>query len=214
MKLNADVDDLLDAFQLVRIVECENLEKWLSVKSEINEVEQSILEAKRLRLLQEGDGWNEEELKMHFLAFLFDVVDFNEAHKIKLFFERPLSAVIEDYELSVVCDAVLASPKGLGKMKEPYFFLQEFKKQKSLGDAEGQMLAAMLIAKAQNPKNKPVYGCWIQGRYWIFTILHDNNYCVSKSYDATQKEDLLQIVCILKELKAIILRGLVGQSVE
>ncbi|MEN9611880.1 MAG: hypothetical protein RLZZ628_2694 [Bacteroidota bacterium] len=50
---------------------------------------------------------------------------------------------------------------GLNTPTKPYFFMQEFKKgKKSVDDAEGQMLVAMLIAQTLNADKKPVYG-WL-----------------------------------------------------
>jgi hypothetical protein len=206
IKLKSDIEDVLDAFHLKRNTKCALLDSWLGVVSEFTESQKQVLELKRTLLLEEGEFWNEEELKMQFLAFLFDIANINEKDKIKLFFERPLTAVLNGYELSVVCDAMVATPKGIGKPKRPYFFLQEFKKQKNAPDAEGQMLMAMLIAQAENGNENPIYGCWIQGRNWIFTTLHQNNYCVSKQFDAIDKDDLFTIMSALRELKVIILK--------
>jgi hypothetical protein len=112
---------------------------------------------------------------------------------------------VRETEISVICDAFLASPLGINTPKKPYFFLQEFKKgKKSQDDAEGQMLIAMLIAQELNKDDNPVYGCYLQGRYWYFsTLLHDN-YCLSRSFDATQPLELAQIIHILQNLKNII----------
>ena len=212
IKLKSDIDDILDAFALKRNTHAELLDSWLSYKIELSPVHEEILEKKRLLLIEEGDGWNEEELKMQFLAFLFDIVDINAKDKIKLFYERPLSAVIDKYELSVVCDAMVATPKGIGKPKKPYFFLQEFKKQKNAPDAEGQMLMAMLVAQHENKNQETVYGCWIQGKNWIFTTLHEKNYCISKQFDASEKEDLYQIIYTLKHLKVLILKQIEAEA--
>lgn len=208
IKLKSDIEDVLDAFQLNRNIGCELLDIWLSKEHQLTENEISVLERKRFSLQQEGDFWNEEELKMRFLAFLFDIANLDEPNKIKLFFERPLSAIIGKYELGVICDAMMATPRGVGKPQQPFFFLQEFKKQKNADDAEGQMLTAMLIAQAKNESKIPIYGCWIQGRYWIFSVLNNQDYCVSKSFDATEKEDLLSIIYALKELKTLVLNQL------
>ena len=92
-----------------------------------------------------------------------------------------------------------------GRPKSPYFFLQEFKKgKKSADDAEGQMLAAMLIAQVQNADNNPIYGCYLMGKDWYFTTLHEKNYCFSKSYDATQSQQLAEILYILSNLKNVL----------
>jgi hypothetical protein len=66
----------------------------------------------------------------------------------------------------------------------------------------------MLIAQHKNANEKPIYGCYIQGKFWVFTTLHDKNYCVSRAYDATQQADLYQIIFILRQLKHIILTEL------
>ncbi len=205
-KLSYDTEDILDAFALKRGVDgCELLDTWLAYQTNFSAVEEQVLETKRVALKREGEFWNEEELKMQFIAFLFDIAAINEPDKFKLFYERPLSAVLDGYDLSVICDAMVATPKGIGKPKKPYFFLQEFKKQKNAPDAEGQLLTAMLLAQNENGNDLPVYGCYLQGKHWTFATLHNKNYCVSSSYDATQKPDLYQIVYALRHLKQLIL---------
>lgn len=208
IRLKSDIDDIFDAFAFKRSTKCEILNHWFSTTSKLTEIQEAILEEKRLLLIEEGDGWNEEELKMQFLAFLLDIVRINEPDKIKLFYERPLSAIIDNYELNVICDAMVATPKGIGKPKKPYFFLQEFKKQKNAPDAEGQMLMAMLVAQHENQNNFPIYGCYLQGKNWTFATLHEKNYCVSQQFDATKKDDLYQIIYALKHLKIMILKQL------
>jgi hypothetical protein len=67
------------------------------------------------------------------------------------------------------------------------------------------MLSAMILAQDLNNDQKPMYGCWLQGKFWNFTTLIGRDYCVSKTYDATDMEDLHQIVFILRKLKDLIL---------
>jgi hypothetical protein len=67
------------------------------------------------------------------------------------------------------------------------------------------MLAAMILAQELNQDGKPIYGCWLQGKVWNFTTLIGRDYCVSRLYDATNPEDLRQIVFILRKLKDLIL---------
>jgi hypothetical protein len=101
---------------------------------------------------------------------------------------------------------MIATPMKSGRPKHPYFFLQEFKKSKGDNhDAEGQMLAAMILAQEINQDQKPLYGSWVQGVNWRFTVLRGTEYCVSRAYDATNASDLLQIVFILQRLKALVL---------
>lgn len=207
IKLILDAEDVLDAFSLKRNIGCALLDEWLDYQTKLDSTDEKLLEKKRLLLQEEGEYWNEEELKMKFLALLFEIADMTVPDKIKLFYERPLFAVIDGYEINVVCDAMLAVPKGVGKPQKPYFFLQEFKKQKGKSqDAEGQMLAAMVVAQFENSNQKPIYGSYVQGKYWTFSTLHNKNYCVSNSFDATNIEHLQKIVFALRNIKNLVLK--------
>jgi hypothetical protein len=126
--------------------------------------------------------------------------------KISVFYERKLSGKVNDISISLIVDCMLANETHSGRPKSPYFFLQEYKN--SLGDShdpEGQMLAAMILAQELNQDGKPLFGCWIQGRFWYFTTLINKEYCVSKPFDATEADELLKIVFILRNLKDLIL---------
>lgn len=201
-KYHYHIDYILHYFNLERGTSCAVLDRWLSVKAASNYQLPDLLAQKRIVLEQECDLWNEEELKMLFVSPLFSLINIEVPHKIKLFFERSITTVIDNLPLKIVCDAFLATPIGISTPDKPYFFLQEFKKSKnSHDDAEGQMLLAMLIAQNINADNKPIYGCYLQGRHWYFSTLQDKNYCISKAYDATQTADLVQIIHILESLK-------------
>jgi hypothetical protein len=104
---------------------------------------------------------------------------------------------------------MIATPFGVNTPLKPYFFLQEFKKQRNAPDAEGQMLAAMLVAQQINDNEKPIYGCFLQGKNWTFTTLQQQNYCISRQYDATQPTELSHILGVLLHLKHIILTELI-----
>jgi hypothetical protein len=204
-KLKYDTDQILGYFELKRGNNCEILNKLTDVNIHPNFEIPGILEKQRQKLELEGDLWNEEELKMHFLSFVFVVADFEVYNKMKLFYERSISATVQDTLLTVKCDALLAAPYGINTPQKPYFFMQEFKKgKKSNDDAEGQMLTAMLIAQAINNNDQPVYSCYLLGKDWHFTTLHQKDYCFSKSYDATQTQELVQILHILGNLKNVI----------
>jgi hypothetical protein len=51
---------------------------------------------------------------------------------------------------------------------------------------------------------KPLYGCYNIGRIWFFVILAGKEYSVSRAYDATQTDDLADMVAILKKVKVYI----------
>lgn len=205
-KLAIDTDTLLDTFQITRRLVCPHLENWLSAEAILTPFQAQLLDIIHQKAMFKIGGWNEEELKMKFISHLFLIADIEVEHKIATFFERPLSAVIGQHKLAVICDCMVATPKGFTTPKMPYFFLQEFKKQKGdTYDPEGQMLAAMLIAQHLNQDKKPLYGAWLVGSIWYFTVLQGQDYCVSLAFDANDKKDLLKIICILKQLKDFIL---------
>ncbi len=207
IKLNHyDGSEVLERFNIKKNMICPTLKEWLTVQGDLTSVELGILEDVRFDLERAGRYWNEEELKINFIAFVFYLAKINVVDKIQVFFERPLTGNVDNISISVKVDAMIASPTPANRPKVPYFFLQEFKR--SLGDdhdPEGQMLAAMILAQELNHDNIPIYGCWLQGKFWNFTTLIGRDYCVSKSYDATDMEDLHQIVFILRKLKDLIL---------
>jgi hypothetical protein len=206
--LKYDANHIIGIHQLKFGVECEILDKLTNAIGVIDPKYVDFLEENRRALQLRGTYWNEKELKMLFLADIFKYAKLREENKVDVFYERKLSWEFNGKPESVTCDCLLAKPFGVYAPDVPYFFLQAFKKQKQNEDAEGQMLLAMLISQHKNANGKPIYGCYIQGKNWVFTTLHDKNYCVSRQYDATQKADLYQIIFILRQLKHIILTEL------
>jgi hypothetical protein len=206
-KLNHyDVYEVIDTFDIDKNFSCQILKNWLDTIGNLNAFEEELIERVRLKLEMKWDEWNEEELKMNFISFVFFVAQIEEPRRISTFYERKLAGEVANVSISLVVDCMLASPTKSGQPKSPYFFLQEFKR--SLGDShdpEGQMLAAMILAQELNQDNKPLYGCWLQGRIWHFTVLNGSEYCVSHPFDASSREDLHKIVFILRKLKELIL---------
>ncbi len=207
-KLNHyDVFEVIDTFEIDKIVNCQILKKWLDISQDkLSPLETELMELVRAKLEIKWDEWNEEELKMNFISFVLFLAHIDEPKRISTFYERRLSGIVNDIEISLVVDCMFASPTKSGQPKSPYFFMQEFKR--SLGDShdpEGQMLAAMILAQDKNADEKPLFGCWIQGKIWYFTILNGTEYCVSRTFDASNPNDIHQIVFILRKLKELIL---------
>ena len=204
-KLSYDTDEVLAVFQLKRKQGSQKLSVWLQNSIPISEKWAEIIEDSRQELKTRGNSWNEEKLKMNFLSILFKCADIYKEDVYSIFYETPLSKELKGYSLSVVCDSLVAKPKGVDSPDIPYFFFQEFKQQKGkYADAEGQMLQAMLIAQAKNGNGKPLYGCYIQGKNWTFAILDGAEYSVSDEYDATEAKELETILSALVRLKTII----------
>jgi hypothetical protein len=199
--------DMLNTFGIRTVSDCEELDNWLKTNDSVTDFEEKMLDMALKRYADLGRGWNEEELKMHFISTIFNVADPNIANVCKTYFERPLEGIVNNYALHVVTDCMIASPKLGGDPNKPYFFLQEFKQAQRFGrtDPQGQMLAAMLLAQQINADEKYLYGCYVVEKQWTFTTFLDRTYCQSQSYNSTKKEDLLQIVYILRKLKELIL---------
>ena len=70
-KLALDTEILMSTFGLKRNHGCLILDELLKTNVKADDPTMQAMEVHRLRLIEEGDFWNEEELKMQFLAFLF-----------------------------------------------------------------------------------------------------------------------------------------------
>ena len=201
-----DVANIKEAMDIQSIRHCKHLEEWEKAESEIKPMYKDILEQARLDLVDYWNSWNEEELKMKFISIVMRTAEIEIPDKARVFYERPLSGQLEGYDFSVICDCMLASPTAGGRPKKPYFFLQEFKKEKAeQTDPEAQMLVAMLLAQEQNQDQKVVYGAWVRGENWHFSTLQGKEYCISRSYVATLPIDLSKIVAMMQYLKTLIL---------
>ena len=205
-KLATDTDVLIDAFQLEKVYGGVLIDEWISAKGQLTDSQETLLEDIYQQSFKKVGGWNEEEVKMKLISFLFYIANLEEEGRISTFYERDLSADIDGKRLSVTCDCLVASPLGLSSPRLPYFFLQEFKRRKrTQNDPEGQMLAAMLIAQHQNNDKKPIYGAWLTGSFWEFAILTGKTYYSSYTFNSVERKDITQIVFILKKLKELIL---------
>ncbi len=198
---------LIETFGLERLFENPpSLNDWLSAKGEINEADMVLLEDVRKKLIENADSWNEEELKMHFISIVIYLARFN--NPIRTYYDREISIEIEGTEISSKVDMLLS--KGVGELiRIPYFFLHEYKREKKYsGDPIGQMLGGMLIGQAKNKNDKPMYGCYVQGRFWFFSILIGNQYAISQPYNSIEMDELKQIINILRKLNQLILKQL------
>ena len=199
--------EVIDRFEINKIFDCTHLKDWVNTPlGTLKPAYAEVLDEARQKLELKWDEWNEEELKMHFISVAILCAQIEVPKIVNTYYERRLSGKVQQIPISVIVDCMIASPTFSGRPKTPYFFLQEYKP--SLGDThdpEGQMLAAMILSQDKNQDAKPLYGSWIQGRFWYFTTLLGKDYCVSKPFDATDPNAVVQIVFILRQLKELIL---------
>jgi len=202
--------DVEQFFGLKEVPEHPILKDWLDAKPDFTKEEKERLNYLRTLLTEEVRDWNEEELKIQFIAHLLDLANYREAN-LKTFFERPLELDLSKIELKKTLEIAkvsgkvdcLITPKAR-KPQSPYFCLHEYKRENSKStDPLGQLLIAMVAAQQSNQNDKTVYGCYVSGRQWFFVILKDLEYSVSLSFDAT-KENVDEILSILRKMKSLV----------
>jgi hypothetical protein len=198
---------LIESFNLERFYQSTPLmDEWLSATGSLNEIDMSLLIESQAKLIENADSWNEEELKMSFISMVIFLARFSKP--IRTYYDREVSAVIEG--INVNCKADMMLSKGIGELiKTPYFFLHEYKREKKYsGDPIGQMLGGMLIGQAKNDNGKPIYGCYVQGRFWFFALLEGKKYTVSQPFNSSEMEDVQKVIFILRQLNEFILKRL------
>ncbi len=184
-------------FNIERVDSLPTLSKWVSANDDNDYPEQ--LESYRLLFKDRLEDVNEETLKMNFISFVLNSVQFN-GKNYTAFADERLEAEFDTMIVSGKADWFVA--KGKYKPETPYFFLQEYKRTKrGNSDPDGQLLAEMLVVRKLNDDGQPMKGLTVLGKFWNFMVLDGGQYCISKSYDSTQKEDLKEIFRILKVAK-------------
>jgi hypothetical protein len=199
--------ELIDTFKLNRIIATQTplMDEWMGAAlPELNIHEQYTFDKTLLKAQKSIAGWNEEDLKMKFISVILELGYLLEDEIALAYFDKTISAIVEGIKLTVKSDFMLA--KGiLDVFKTPYFHFQAYKPQKNpSGDSMAQLLEAFLIAQVKNNDGNPMYGVEIMGATWRFVIMEGKNYCISESFVATNKRDLLRIIAILRKFKYIL----------
>ena len=149
----------------------------------------------------EIENWNETELSLKQLAFILASVDL-DGEQYSSFAERPITAIVDGFRLTGLVDFVVA--KGKYEPRNPYFFIQEFKKAKNpSGDPLPQLLGEMLVAQELN-QNKVIYGTYIVGRFWYFVAMNNRDFTELSPLDSTNLEDLETILSHLNWVKSYV----------
>ncbi len=181
------------------------LQEWLNVEAptlegiDLGIFERLVVKATKIMF------WSEENLKMKFISDVLELGGLmDEDSGFVSIFDKSLSATVKGYRLSVKADLVIGSGL-MDYMKTPYFHFQEYKPQNNpTGDSKAQLLEAFLIAQEKNADGKPLYGCEVNGYSWIFVTMEGSQYCTSKTYNAQNREQLLQIIAILRKFRHIL----------
>lgn len=196
--------ELIRTFNLNRMVttQTDTMKEWLDVQPPVLNVgEQYMFDEDLTNAQKYITGWNEEDLKMKFISTILKLGHLKDNDIVMGYFDKILSATIEDIRLTVKSDFMLA--KGtLDFFETPYFHFQEYKHP--TGDSMAQLLEAFLIAQHKNKNGKPMYGVDIMGANWRFVTMEGKNYCISKAFDSIESADLLTIIAVLRKFKYIL----------
>ena len=199
--------ELITILNLNRIKESETpkMQEWLDVsKLILDDYEQRTFDDAIKRADKNIDGWNEEDLKMKFLSDILPLGNLVDNGRFMTYYEKKISGIVDGIELSVKTDFMVA--KGVMSFHQnPYFHFHEYKPQiNPTGEPMAQLITAMLIAQSINKNGKPIYGAEIIGQNWKFVIMQGRDYCISRSFDSIDRQDLLDIVAILRKFRYIL----------
>ncbi len=199
---------IIKTFGLTRVYEnFPLLENWLSVTNDLSQKDIEELEYRRWQLVRKASAWNEETLKMKFIAFILDLVRY-DSDTVEGIFDAELKGVVKGQKLSIIADYALATTI-YDLIEPPYFYFHEYKPRKKSKDPIAQLLLAMLIAQEKNQHQRPLYGCAVIAENWYFMVLDETTYSVSNGYVAANADDLQTILLILRKFKHILMTELV-----
>jgi hypothetical protein len=160
-------------------------------------------------LVRKVEAWNEDELKFFFLSNIITLVDFSKPKVYSSFTQRTVATKRPDIQgKDVDLRGRIEFFVALGEQipRHPFFFLHEYKplNKTTPSDPLGQLLIAMLATQTLNQIEHPLYGAYVRGSSWQFVVLENNQYAVSKSFDALEEDELFKIFSILKRCKSYI----------
>ncbi len=205
--------DLVQQFQLTSIVTEQTplMAEWLdSEPLRLDIIEQHIFNKVLDKAQKNIRGWGEEDLKMKFIAIVLDLGNMSDDNGVVGYFDQTISATVEGVKLTVKSDFMLAEGV-LDAFRTPYFHFQEYKPNKNpSGDSMAQLLEAFLIAQVKNNNSKPLYGVEIIEANWRFVTMEGKTYRISMTFVATDRDDLLEIVAILRKFRTILFEKLIG----
>ena len=175
---------------------------WFNFKFEVIKLDEEYL-MKLIKLNEYNIAdYTEYQLLAHFISPLLNKVYFL-GNNFREWYQPEISGIVNGKKLSGKPDFMVAS--GNMDPQNPFFFLQEFKKQKTDSDPLRQLLAQMTVAIETN-KTKQMRGAYNIGKLWTFVIIEKiadgkYQYYESKSFNCLDLEHLKQIYINLQAVK-------------
>ncbi|NJN34864.1 MAG: hypothetical protein HC817_12035 [Saprospiraceae bacterium] len=193
------------------------MKEWLDADEPADDVETLLLKRYWLRLSEQANFWNEDEIKFLFISNLITLVDFYKKDVYSTFTQRTINTTVKDSHQN---DQILRGrvellvAEGKQRPRQPYFFLHEYKPQykNTANDPLGQLLIAMIATYSLNEEPRPLYGVYVVGQFWRFVIFEGSFYEESPAFDATNEKDLFKIFSILKRCKTYIEKSVAQPS--
>ncbi len=192
-------EELELTFGIQRQEQLTPLTNWLNTTLNVDEAEQNALNSLQKEYISQRELWNEQELQSLFIIPLIKLVKYGDKN-YRFFLERKLTAKVQNETLNGNVDFMIA--EGQQIPRNPFFCIHEYKASKKAdNDPQGQLLAAMLAAQANNEdKNTPIYGCVVVQDLWKFIVLDQEKFAVSSNFDAS-KAEIITIFKMLKQIK-------------
>ena len=207
--------DLEHLFVIKERLEREPFEVWFHHPFTVDDETVAFLKALIHRTEKVIRRYNEEDLKIKFIAKIIDRVNFESyRYEFRDFYELPLCYQTKRFIFRGTVDFAVA--KGLLKAEKPYFFIQEFKKAEEYSNPRPQLLAELISGLELNQWTS-IKGVYIIGTIWYFVLLEklaeDNyQYFVSQHFDCTKLDDLKAIYRHLSFVKKEILDFVKGDK--
>ncbi len=192
IKLN-DLDNIIDIEE--RLAN-KKFDEWFNSKIDISQDIVEFLENHIYNNRGLISTYNEEDLKLYFLAPIFNHINFKSFQReFRAFYDEKMSYETDKFILKGEVDFMLAL--GLFKSKKPYFFIQEFKRAEEFSNPRPQLLAEM-VAGLEISEVSSFKGAYIIGSIWNFVILeklgeNSYQYFVSENFDSSKIDDLIDI---------------------
>jgi hypothetical protein len=203
---NITLNTLRQVVPLKQIVDDSRFDTWFGYQPPLDKDEKDLLQNLLNKHRPYFSSYSEEELKAKFIIPILNKVDFMVGD-VKDWYERPLRAILNDYEIGGYTDYMVA--KGEDEPELPYFFLQEFKPSVANIPPENQLLAELIVAAHLNDETE-MKGGTVQGQYWKFMIAEKKEtqwlYYTSQVFDAANFNDLCGIYNCLRFIKNSIIQ--------
>ncbi len=177
-------------------------DEWFNFKIEIDKNDEDFL----IKLIRTNKyvihDYTEYQLVANFISPLLNRVYFF-SENFRPWFQPEIEGIVNGKKLYGKPDFMVAS--GIIEPANPYFFIQEFKKQLNVSDPLRQVIAQMTVAIETN-KTKQMKGAYNIGKLWNFVILEKiaegkYKYFESQSFDSLKINDLKQIYINLQAVK-------------